>query len=303
MGGCRNCGSLDVRELGFVGQLAPFFLKRVFNLELHGRIAVNPVKRCIQLLASPGKRFFARLLGDSAFIEMQVCRSCAFVQAKHPFSEEAITRLYLDYRADSYNVERIKYEPSYRAIAERVGTDDVEVRGRVKAVTEWLSDKIEILDNFTMLDYGGADGRFLPRLPAAEKFVYEVSNIAPLHGIARIPNETELGTYSYIHLAHVLEHVVNPLELVERVAQHIKPGGYLYIEVPQELSDSDLTSLQNESHHFDIFVHEHINKYSLSAITHLLGAAKLKPIATVSDNMDVGWAKAVHLRALARRLA
>jgi len=31
---CRNCGSGNLRELGFVGEVAPFFLKRVFNMEV-----------------------------------------------------------------------------------------------------------------------------------------------------------------------------------------------------------------------------------------------------------------------------
>ena len=231
---------------------------------------------------------------------MQICDECLFVQAKHPFSEEAISRLYLDYRADSYNAERIKYEPTYKAIAHRVGTDDVEIQVRVKAVTEWLSDKIQISKDFTMLDYGGADGRFLPQL-AAEKFVYEVSNIAPLEGITRIQHEIELGTYSYVHLAHVLEHVVDPLKLVERVVPHIRPGGYLYIEVPQEMSDSELKALQNGSYRGDIPIHEHINKYCVSAISQLLEKAHLELVASRADKVNVGWGQAVHLRALGRR--
>jgi hypothetical protein len=286
--------------LGFVGQLAPFFLKRVFNLESHRRTSVNPVKRWIQLVASPGKQLFAKLLGDAVFVEMQICNACSFVQAMHPFSEEAITRLYLDYRAESYNAERIKYEPTYQAIADRVGTDEIEIQVRVKAATEWLADKIQVSNDFTMLDYGGADGRFLPQL-SAEKFVYEVSNIAPLEGIIRIQHEIELETYSYIHLAHVLEHVVDPLKLVERVVPHIRPGGYLYIEVPQEMSDSELKALQNGSYRCDIPIHEHINKYCVSAISQLLEKAHLELVASRADRVNVGWGQAVHLRALGRR--
>jgi Methyltransferase domain len=285
-----------------VGQLAPFFLKRVFHLELHGRVSSNPMKRWIQLLAGPGKHIFAKLFGDSAFIEMQVCKACSFVQATHPFSEEAIMRLYLDYRAETYNSERIKYEPTYRAWADRVGTDEIEIKVRVKAATEWLADKIHTSEDFTMLDFGGADGRFLPKLPA-QKFVYEVSSIAPLPGITRIAKEDDLGSYSYVHLAHVLEHVVNPLKVVESITPHIKPGGYLYIEVPQEMTDSELNSLQNGTYKLNIPIHEHINKYSVHAISHLMQAVGLEFIASRADQIDVGWAQAVHIRALGRKVS
>jgi len=32
-GHCRICGSAEVKELGFIGEIAPFFLKRVLNAE------------------------------------------------------------------------------------------------------------------------------------------------------------------------------------------------------------------------------------------------------------------------------
>jgi len=302
VGGCRNCGSLNVRELGFVGQLAPFFLKRVFNLELRERVSVSPVKQWIRRIASPGRKLFSQLYGASAFIEMQVCHACSFVQAAKPFSEEAIASLYLDYRTDFYNKERISYEPTYREIAGRIGVDSTEVQGRVTAATEWLADKIQPSDDFTMLDYGGADGRFLPQL-AGEKFVFELNSMEPIPGVTRIRSEAGLGFYSYIHLAHVLEHVVDPLKLVRHVAGYLKPGGYLYIEVPQEMSDSDLRSLQEGTYTSNIPVHEHINLYSLPAATLLVEKAGLELVAAQADHVDLGWAQSVHIRALGRRVS
>jgi hypothetical protein len=302
VGGCRNCGSLKLRELGFVGQLAPFFLKRVFNIKLRERVSVSPLKQWIRRLASPGRKLFSQLYGESAFIEMQVCNECSFVQASKPFPEEAIARLYLDYRTDFYNKERISYEPSYREIADRIGTDDTEVQGRVAAASEWLADKIQLSEDFTMLDYGGADGRFLPKL-AGEKFVFELNSMEPIPGITRIRSASDLGTYSYIHLAHVLEHVVDPLELVRHVAGYLKSGGYLYIEVPQEMSDSDLKSLQGGTYTSNIPIHEHINLYSLPAATLLVEKANLELVAARADQVDLGWAKSVHIRVLGRRVS
>jgi hypothetical protein len=299
MSQCRNCDSEDLQELGFVGEVAPFFLKRVFNVELRERVSTSSLKQFLRFVARSGRNIFSKLYGQSAFIEMQICKTCSFVQAKHPFSVDAITRLYVDYRSEFYNAERIKYEPSYREIADRVGTDDIEMKVRIDAATSWLADKLETNDDFTILDYGGADGRFLPRL-RGKKYVYELSNITPIPEVTRIPNEASLGTYSYVHLAHVLEHVIDPLAFVRRVVRYVKEGGYLYVEVPQEMPDSQLASLKEGTYKFNIPVHEHINEYSLPALTLLMKNAGLELVAIKSGQVDLGWAQSVHLRALGR---
>lgn len=297
---CRNCGSETIRELGFVGELAPFFLKRVFSIEMGKRKSRHPLKQLLRQAAGPGRKYLSQLYGDAAFIEMQVCHTCSFVQAKHPFSDEAIARLYLDYRSDSYNIERIRFEPTYKAIADRIGSDRIEATTRVDRVTNWISDKIELNDEFTMLDFGGADGRFLPSLPG-KKYVYELSNIQPLPGITRISAEAQLASYSYIHLAHVLEHVVNPLELVRHVSQYMKNGAYLYIEVPQELRDSDIQALKTGTYKLNLSVHEHINQYSLEALSQVVTKAGIRLLATQKDEVNLGWSKGTHLRALGMR--
>ena len=170
----------------------------------------------------------------------------------------------------------------------------------MQAATRFLRDKLEIGPEFTMLDYGGADGRFLPDF-AAQKYVYEISDIAPIDGVQRIATEAELGRYTYVHLAHVLEHLVQPLELVRRVVDCIEPGGYLYVEVPQEIPDADLRRLQAGAAKMELNVHEHINAYSTSAVRKLMETVGLEVVAIQADRMDVGWASAVHLRALARK--
>jgi len=290
-----------MQELGFVGQLAPFFLKRVFNIELRERISTSPLKQLLRAGALPAKRAVSKILGESAFVEMQVCKSCFFVQSRHPFSDDALTRHYSDFRTDSYNAERIRYEPTYRAIAHRNGVDPIEVKNRVTVATEWLADKLDIKGDFTMLDYGGADGRFLPTLPA-RKFVYDISTLPPFEGVTRISHESDLGQYSYVHIAHVLEHVVDPLKLTASVVEHVESGGYLYVEVPQEMSDAELEALNNGTYKWNISIHEHINRYSLSSATRLLEKVGLKVVAARADDVDLGWAQGVHVRVLGRKV-
>src|SRR5260370_1051464 len=146
---CRNCGSRKLKELGFIGEVAPFFLKRVLNMEIGTSQARHPLRLLARRLCAFPQRLFARVYG------------C-----------------------------------------------------------------------------------FLPRLKG-RKYVFEISDISPLEGIVRIPNEADLATYSYVQIAHVLEHVPEPLALLKRVSSFVKPSGYLYIEVPQELTDAEIAELQN----------------------------------------------------------
>ncbi len=297
---CRNCGSPLLRELGFIGKIAPFFLKRVFDIEMRVPVSPHPLKELARKIGRPVRRLFSKVFSKEAYLEMQICMTCSFLQVKHLIPEDWIMRLYLDYRSDSYNRERIRYEPSYELIAERVGVEEVEVTNRVKAATDFLIGRLQVGQDFTMLDYGGADGRFLPDIPA-RKFVYEISDIAPVQGVTRIAEKEELGLYSYVHLAHVLEHVAQPLKLVREVLGRVQPGGYLYVEVPQEIPEAKLSSLRESKPKIELGVHEHINGYSTSAVTKLFEAVGLELVAIQADHMDVGWASAVHLRALGRK--
>jgi hypothetical protein len=209
-------------------------------------------------------------------------------------------RLYLDYRSPSYNEERIRYEPSYAAIAAAVGQDESEVNVRTTALNAFLRRTLSPNVSHSMLDYGGSDGKFMPDLPGA-KFVYEISNIDPMPGVIRIQSESELGTYSIVLLAHVTEHVPHPLKLVQQLSKYVEPGGHLYIETPQEITDRDRDGLLRGSRSCEFGIHEHINQYCVPAVSSLLNSAGFIVSAIESSPVDVGWAKSVHIRALGRK--
>jgi hypothetical protein len=300
VGECRNCGAQVTTDLGFIGEVAPFFLKRVLNLEFGLAPSGHPVKRFLRRI-----EFFSRSLqkiyGKSVLVEIESCTSCSFLQTKRPFSDEAIGRLYTDYRSDSYNEERIRYEPEYASIASQVGSSTKEIQTRKVGLSQWLTGKFNVESNFSMLDYGGADGRFLPDLPA-EKYVFDISDIAPAEGIKRIGSESELSSYSYVQLAHVLEHVSYPLALTRKAASFLKGSGYLYIEVPQELTEEAMSRLASRSNTIRLPIHEHINQYSVRAVTELLRSAGLTVVAVETDLTDLGWNKGTIIRALGRKL-
>ena len=299
MGECRNCGSMETKDLGFIGEVAPFFLKRVLNLQYGLAPTGHPIKRALQRLGVVSK-LFQKIYAKSVLVEMQICESCSFIQTKRPFPEDAIGNLYADYRSDTYNRERIQCEPEYASIAPYVGGSPQEVQTRKTGLTEWLKGKLNVESNFSMLDYGGANGIFLPDLPG-HKYVFEISDIAPADGITRLKNESELGFYSYIQLAHVLEHVPFPLALAKKAVSFLGNYGHLYVEVPQELSDDLRTRVARQGKTIRLPIHEHINQYCLSSVTELLRSTGLSPIAVQCELVDLGWNKGTIIRALGRK--
>lgn len=298
MGICRNCGAKETQDLGFIGQIAPFVLKRVLNVE-HGYPASRSGLKRLARRFGVARQMADRLYGKSVLTEMEICGKCSFLQMKHPFPETSVARLYEDYRSESYNRERIHYEPTYASLAPQVGRCAQEIEERTTGLTRWLTPKVSVDSHFSMLDYGGADGRFLPQLPGA-KYVFEISNVQPVSGVTRINSEAELGTYSYVQLAHVLEHVPNPANLTREAARHVADSGYLYIEVPQELSDAELARLANGDKTLTVTIHEHINWYSQKSVRELLQSAGLSIEAMNSEQVNFGWTAGTVIRALAR---
>lgn len=298
MGGCRNCGA-TVSDLGFIGEVAPFVLKRVLDLEIGSTQAVHPVKRFLRRIKTL-RRIVERIYGSAVLTEIQVCKACSFVQTKEPLPDSGLAKLYADYRSDSYNRERIRYEPEYASISSQVGNSEQEVNTRVNGLTAWLTPRIKTGVDFSMLDFGGADGRFLPQLDGP-KYVFDISDIEPVPGVHRIRSEESLGTYSYVQIAHVLEHVPYPLALTVKAASYLETAGYLYIEVPQDLTDEYVGRLVSGDRDVRVTIHEHINFYTATSIAKLLESAGLEQVEVEVVPIDIGWIKAKIIRALGRK--
>lgn len=299
MGECRNCGEQTTKDVGYIGVIAPFFLKRVLNLEYGLAPSKHPLKRFLRTIGFVAKSS-QKIYGKSVLVEIEICKTCSFIQTKRPFSDEAIGRLYTDYRSETYNRERISYEPEYAQIALQTGSCNQEIQARTGGLTRWLDGKLNVEGSFSMLDYGGADGKFLPNLQG-EKYVFDISDIEPADGIKRIRDESSLGSYSYIQLAHVLEHVTHPLALTRKAASFLKHSGYLYVEVPLEVSDETISQIVNGDNTIALDIHEHINRYSLKSVTELFRSAGLSLVAAETEQVDLGWNKPTIIRALGKK--
>lgn len=89
--------------------------------------------------------------------------------------------------------------------------------------------------------------------------------IAGRTGFATVPAPELEGKFDLILLRHVLEHLYAPRDAIDNVARWLKPGGRLYIELP------DLSQFQRTAPFPGYFFeYEHINHFSLLSLKNLM---------------------------------
>jgi hypothetical protein len=91
VGGCRNCAAQVTRDLGFIGEIAPFFLKRVLNLEYNLAPSGHPLKRFLRRIWFLSKSF-QKVYGKSVLIEIEICTSDCLSRQRYPFRTRRLER-------------------------------------------------------------------------------------------------------------------------------------------------------------------------------------------------------------------
>lgn len=132
-----------------------------------------------------------------------------------------------------------------------------------------------------VLDFGCGNGGYLIR---AQRIAHRV------HGVElekvmcdalqrdRISCSTRIdgsGAYDVITLFHVLEHLAEPLRYLEKLKQHLKPGGMILVEVPN-VEDALLSLYQSAAFADFTYWYCHIYMYSNITLCKLAEKAALR---------------------------
>lgn len=144
------------------------------------------------------------------------------------------------YKRWGYDIEAIrKYYREYRGIYHPLKTysADCKARERYNYITKyWKQTRLGIQ---SMLDVGCGEGNTMKIFKKHGWDVYGVEE-----SLDHIEHARKYGTvfkaghisdelrFDVIHMGHVLEHVENPKEFLMSYQKLLKPGGVIYIEVP-----------------------------------------------------------------------
>ena len=219
-----------------------------------------------------------------------------------------MSRQYDDYRGIRYQQQREKYELGYtREFNQLIGNNSIEVKNR-GAFLKQVLDNNSVPSDVSVLDFGGNDGRFIPVQMTGEKYCYDISGNEIIAGVTKLSRQELTGrTFDLVLLAHVLEHVPYPKELMEEVISVMSPSSLLYIELPDEVSLPFFQSCKKALRNVllgpkeNAVMHEHINQFTVSSLRNLLGEMGLKAMTIGTKRIDLGWMEVNILYCLSKK--
>lgn len=172
------------------------------------------------------------------------CRYCGF-RHQWPIADAAtITRIYQD---EYYVDEKPQYFQHYEEDADwwNLAYDD-----RLDLFAEHLP-----ADRRRLLDIGSGPGLFLARArdrgwqtlgiePSRQAAAYATAKGLEIRNEFLTPATTRLGHFDAIHLSAVLEHIPDPLAMLELAYSMLAPGGMICVVVPNDYNPIQLAARQ-----------------------------------------------------------
>jgi hypothetical protein len=200
-----------------------------------------------------------------------LCNQCSLLFLDIRFSDKELSRLYRDYRDESYTALREHYEPGYRARNQ----DLKQGISYLNKVEDFLRPHLP--ENIRILDWGGDTGVNTPFKSNSSNSVhlYDISGQETVGRVRKVSLQTaKNNTYDLVICSNVLEHVSYPKRLMGDILQHMTSSTILYLEIPHEQlvkRHQDKKQMLSEKKHW----HEHINFFCKESIRALVDAMGL----------------------------
>jgi SAM-dependent methyltransferase len=151
-----------------------------------------------------------------------------------------------------------------------------------------------------VLDFGCGEGQFLDRLQDAgwDTYGIEPSTTGPFARHRRLEQPPQDGTFDFVILHHVLEHVTEPLDILRQLGGALRENGVLFVSVPR------LDTLpEHRDFTYCLDGRHHLLCYSHTCLRGLLARAGLAATARLAgpelDALTKG--KPLQLRVVATR--
>jgi len=209
------------------------------------------------------------------------CRACGLLFLDLRFTKAQMAALYHGYRDAEYTRQREHFEPGYAAT---VAQDYTCRHAYIAAVEQWLQPRLPAHPR--VLDWGGGDGSNTPFLGRGAVQVHDISG-APLAAGAVRAEGSGARADDLVVCMQVLEHVAEPLALLQEILPAMGPATLLYLEVPHEAlvrQHPPGTDLAPHKRHW----HEHINFFTPASLHQLARRAGLRVLDTLQLPIDNG---------------
>lgn len=214
-------------------------------------------------------------LGQSPKTKLITCQACGISYSSYRPSDVEMNQLYAGYRNEDYYTMRHKHEPQYTRAENEQSASKEYIISRQDSLYAFLLDDISHV--YTILDYGGDEGQFIPRqFKLAKKYVFDISGANAYEGVEKIGDFSELAgrKFDFVMCCHLLEHVSDPLQIISNIVDCVADNGYLYIEVPFETK-----FLRYSKYPFS----EHINFFTEETMNTIASIANIQIIKIVRE--------------------
>lgn len=270
-------------------------------------------------------------------VSLRACAGCDLDFFDGRFDDEQMSAIYGGYLSHRYFTVRKRWEPWYsRSVNDAYVADDAAVLDRLGFMSGILGSAMRAEDIKLVVDFGGDEGQFIPNWPNARKVVCDPSEKPLPEGVERIHKLADLGGEQpdLVIIAHVLEHLVDPLATLREIQNALADGGLLYAEVPLDrprvrpwhATDRYRRMLARAGQHRPTFIpldlaggvsrqygrrfpklgaikeSEHINYFSPRSLTKMLEAAGFGVVSSQADTgASVGGLRLGRLGMLAKK--
>lgn len=195
------------------------------------------------------------------------CPDCGIYYSSYRPTNKEMELLYKNYRDENYLKQRQKYEPDYTAeFNKKLGYSEINKTIKNNYMQSLLSKYADKNKIKTVLDYGGDSGQNIPSFfKESEKFVYDISGVKPIEGVKAIKDvELHNKKWDFIMCNHVLEHVSDPLNIINEITDILADEGLLYIELPNDIPY--INSFLNNTKKQKVLIHEHMNFFTTKSL-------------------------------------
>lgn len=218
---------------------------------------------------------------EKDYMKIVCCDSCGLIYTNPIFNEDHYKKLYQS--SEYQNIMKNLGEDSHDYRVERFGME------RVKIMSDFLiSNKVDYLDVGCSTGFvveaakqKGWNAIGIDLNPSAISF--GVSKGLDLYNSSLEDFDSEME-FDAISLFDVLEHLVNPSDILKQVSKKLKSGGILFLYVPNW--DSASRFLLNKDAHF-IWPTHHLNYYSPKTITSFLESFDYDVELITTEGLDL----------------